>query len=98
MIETNDGRGAMRGQANGTRPSESTMTRKSDSEKDRKPGGRTAAPQEVITPRHVRIPRFKEKLELLYRYHPFIRRQYEFFSEAAVAPATGSYWVNPPFA
>ena len=48
------------------------MSRKSETEKGRQPdppgGVRTAAPQEVITPRHVRIPKFKEKLELLYRY------------------------------
>jgi hypothetical protein len=88
------------GHVNGMRRSEGTMTRKSDTEKGRQPdksADRTAAPQEVITPRHVRIPKFKEKLELLYRHHPFIRRQYEFFAEVGVAPATGSNWVNPPF-
>lgn len=88
------------GHVNGMRRSEGTMTRKSDTEKGRQPdksADRTAEPQEVITPRHVRIPKFKEKLELLYRHHPFIRRQYEFFAEVGVAPATGSNWVNPPF-
>jgi hypothetical protein len=57
---------------------------------------RRATPREVITPRHVRIPKFKEKLELLFRYHPFIRRQYEFCEEVGVSAATGSTWINPP--
>jgi hypothetical protein len=75
------------------------MTKDETTEKSRRtgrPDKKRDVLREVITPRHVRIPRFKEKLELLFRYHPFIRRQYEFCEEVGVSAATGSTWINPP--
>src|ERR1700720_4319280 len=47
-----------------------------------------------ITPRHVRIPHLREKVELLYRYHPFIRKQYELAKEVGVSPATLATWIS----
>jgi hypothetical protein len=47
-----------------------------------------------ITPRHVRVPHLDKKVELLYQYHPFIRKQYELAKEVNVAPATLSNWIR----
>lgn len=47
-----------------------------------------------FTPRHVLIPNLKEKVELLYQYHPNIRRQYELAETLKVAPSTLATWIN----
>lgn len=52
------------------------------------------SPAPFITPRHVHVPHLAEKIELLYQYHPFIRRQYELARELNVAPATLATWIN----
>jgi transcriptional regulator with XRE-family HTH domain len=51
-------------------------------------------PDTHVTPRHVRVPQFDKKIELLYQYHPFIRKQYELAKELNVSPATLSNWIN----
>jgi hypothetical protein len=47
-----------------------------------------------FTPRHVRIPHLREKVELLYRYHPTIRLQRELAAEMKVSPAALAGYIN----
>ena len=52
------------------------------------------APPAYYTPRHVRIPHMREKVELLYRYHPSIRRQYELAAAMKVSEAALAGYIN----
>jgi hypothetical protein len=86
--------------SNDTQADEGTMSGKHNTRNERNDGsvdngvknGKKPAP--FITPRHVRVPHLDKKIELLYQYHPFIRKQYELAKEVNVAPATLSNWIR----
>jgi hypothetical protein len=51
-------------------------------------------PAAHFTPRHVRIPHMREKVDLLYKHHPTIKKQYELAKAMEVSEAALAGYIN----